>query len=44
VLKVESKDKIKTRLGTSPDLLDAVVMGLYIALKEKPVGFRVRTA
>jgi hypothetical protein len=44
VLKVESKDKIKTRLGTSPDLLDAVVMGLYIALKQEPIGFRVRTA
>jgi hypothetical protein len=43
VLRVESKDKIKQRLGFSPDLLDAVVMGLYIALNRK-VGFRVRTA
>jgi hypothetical protein len=44
VLRVESKDKIKKRLGSSPDLLDAVVMGLYIALRKEPVGFRVRTA
>lgn len=43
VLRVESKDKIKVRLGASPDILDAVVMGLYIALR-KHVGFRVRVA
>ena len=34
VLKVESKDKIKTRLGSSPDLLDAVVMALFVALRK----------
>ncbi len=33
VLRVESKDKIKKRLGSSPDLLDAVIMGLYVALR-----------
>jgi len=44
VLRVESKDKIKKRLGSSPDLLDAVVMGLYVALRKAPVTFRVRTA
>lgn len=33
VLKVESKDKIKKRLGSSPDLLDAVIMALYVALR-----------
>lgn len=44
VLRVESKDKIKVRLGTSPDLLDAVVMSLYVALRRERVGFRVRTA
>ncbi|MDE2100930.1 MAG: phage terminase large subunit [Patescibacteria group bacterium] len=43
VLKVESKDKIKVRLGSSPDILDAVIMGLYVALR-KAVGFRVRVA
>lgn len=32
VFKVESKEKIKKRLGTSPDLFDAVLMALYIAL------------
>jgi phage terminase large subunit len=44
VLKVESKDKIKIRLGKSPDILDAVVMGLYIALRRQRVTFRVRQA
>jgi hypothetical protein len=30
ILRVESKDKIKKRTGgTSPDILDAVVMGIY---------------
>lgn len=43
VLRVESKDKIKARLGASPDLLDAVVMALYVALR-RAAGFRVRTA
>lgn len=43
VLKVESKDHIKARLGYSPDLLDAVVMGLWIGLRTEPVGFRVRS-
>lgn len=33
VLRVESKDKIKKRLGSSPDLLDAVIMALYVALR-----------
>lgn len=33
VLKVESKEKIKKRLGSSPDLLDAVIMALYVALR-----------
>lgn len=33
VLKVESKDKIKKRLGFSPDLLDAVIMAFYLALR-----------
>ena len=41
VLKVESKDKVKARLGASPDLLDAVVMGLYVALRREKVTFRV---
>ena len=36
VLKVESKDKIKKRLGFSPDLLDAVIMALYVALRPTP--------
>lgn len=44
VLKVESKDKIKLRLGFSPDLLDAVVMALYVALSRSGTGFRVRRA
>ncbi len=44
VLRVEKKEKIKERLGFSPDLLDAVVMGLYVALRREKVGFRVRTA
>jgi hypothetical protein len=43
VLKVESKDKIKVRLGASPDIVDSVVLGLYVALRKEPVGFRVRT-
>jgi hypothetical protein len=43
VLKVESKDKIKTRLGSSPDILDNVVMALYIALRKPKMSFRVRT-
>lgn len=33
MLKVESKDKIKKRLGTSPDLLNAVIMAPYVALR-----------
>lgn len=33
VLKVENKDHVKKRLGSSPDLLDAVVMALYVALR-----------
>lgn len=33
VLKVESKDHIKKRLGASPDLFDAVLMALYVALR-----------
>lgn len=33
VLKVESKKQIKKRLGVSPDLFDAVIMGLYVALR-----------
>jgi hypothetical protein len=33
VLKVESKEHIKKRLGTSPDLFDAVLMALYVALR-----------
>lgn len=33
VIKVESKEHIKKRLGTSPDLFDAVLMTLYMALK-----------
>lgn len=36
VLKVEGKDKVKKRLGFSPDLLDAVVMALYLALRPTP--------
>jgi hypothetical protein len=36
-LKVESKEKIKERTGgTSPDILDAVVMGLFPQLKLDP--------
>lgn len=33
VLRVESKDQIKKRLGLSPDLFDAVIMALYVALR-----------
>ncbi|SDO56965.1 hypothetical protein SAMN04515671_1362 [Nakamurella panacisegetis] len=44
VLRVEKKEKIKERLGFSPDLLDSVVMGLYVALRREKVTFRVRTA
>ncbi|MBJ8343952.1 terminase family protein [Antrihabitans sp. YC2-6] len=33
VLKVESKEQIKKRLGVSPDLFDAVLMALYVALR-----------
>jgi len=33
VLAVESKDNIKKRLGESPDLFDAVLMALYVALR-----------
>ncbi|GAA1099828.1 hypothetical protein [Tsukamurella spumae] len=33
VLKVESKKQIKKRLGVSPDIFDAVIMGLYVALR-----------
>lgn len=33
VLKVESKEHIKKRLGQSPDLFDAVLMALYVALR-----------
>jgi len=33
VFKVESKEHIKKRLGFSPDLFDAVLMMLYIALR-----------
>jgi|GEM_PF-976786 len=33
VLKVESKEQIKKRLGVSPDLFDAVIMALYVALR-----------
>lgn len=33
VLRVESKDHVKKRLGSSPDLLDAVIMALYVALR-----------
>lgn len=36
VLRVESKDKVKKRLGFSPDLLDSVVMALYLALRPVP--------
>lgn len=36
VLRVESKDKLKKRLGYSPDLFDAVLMGLYMALRPVP--------
>ncbi|NIL77124.1 hypothetical protein [Rhodococcus sp. B10] len=36
VLKVESKQQIKKRLGVSPDLFDAVIMGLYVALRPVP--------
>lgn len=36
VLRVESKDKIKKRLGFSPDLFDAVLMALYVALRPIP--------
>jgi hypothetical protein len=43
VLRVESKDKIKVRLGSSPDIMDSVVQALWIALKTEPVGFRVRS-
>lgn len=31
--KVESKDKVKKRLGKSPDLFDAVLMALFLALR-----------
>jgi hypothetical protein len=44
VLSVESEDKIKVRLGASPDILDSVAMGLWVALRKEPVGFRVRHA
>lgn len=33
VLAVESKDNVKKRLGESPDLFDAVLMALYVALR-----------
>lgn len=33
VLRVESKEQIKKRLGLSPDLFDAVIMALYVALR-----------
>ena len=36
VLRVESKEKVKKRLGFSPDLLDSVVMALYLALRPVP--------
>jgi hypothetical protein len=42
VLKVESKEHIKKRLGVSPDLFDAVIMAFYIALrrpKKVELGF-----
>jgi hypothetical protein len=41
VMRIESKDKIKKRLGASPDLLDSVIMALYVALKRETVTFRV---
>lgn len=43
VFKVESKEKIKKRLGVSPDLFDSVLMALYVALKQVPTmeGFDV---
>ena len=44
VLRVESKDKIKVRLGSSPDIMDATLQALWVALRKEPVGFRVRTA
>ena len=43
VLRVERKDKIKVRLGSSPHILDSVVMSLFVALRKEPIGFRVRT-
>jgi hypothetical protein len=36
VLKVESKDHVKKRLGFSPDLFDSVLMALYVALRPVP--------
>lgn len=39
VLRIESKDKIKKRLGSSPDLLDCVVMALYVALNRRSDKF-----
>lgn len=33
VLAVESKDNVKKRLGESPDVFDAVLMALYVALR-----------
>jgi hypothetical protein len=43
VVKVESKDKINTRLFSSRDILDAVVIALYVALRNAKPTFRVRT-
>jgi hypothetical protein len=36
---MESKDKIKVRLRSSPDVLGSVVMGLYATPRKEPVGF-----
>ncbi len=33
VLRVESKEHIKKRLGYSPDLMDSVIMALFVALR-----------
>jgi PBSX family phage terminase large subunit len=38
VLKIESKDKIKERLGMSPDIADAVIMAYSLQLQTDMIG------